>query len=1087
MRWRFRQHPRVLGPCPPPARLPGRRARPRQRETRDGATRRDAARRARARPRVLSPNAACAAYRDDRIARREGRPFVRSSASTRPTAARGRAREARSLDLGRTDERGEAPGEGASEDAASRAKGSMSGTTPPSDPGWTEVDDYEIAAIARFERQALDERSRSPTRSLQERPAAPAPVAGGRAGVGGRAPFGRSAPRTSTLACDDFDWLIAGDDGAGEPVQEGEAEDRPIDEDQQGEPVQWTWCSRGGEGEQASRTSSSARPLLGASSRVGEKIEVGYAQSDAQRHPPGRLGGRTKGGGDLAGRRTPSLERLDSLSLGAFLPASLVAALHGDTSAPVLHAWQIECLSLPGVLEGRNLAFAAPTGAGKSLVATTLLLRRVFATGRPALVVLPYVSLCEQWTKALERPMRVMGRSVARAFGSASAPLPNDAGAVVCTIERANLLVNRLLAAGELDTLCCCVVDELHMVADPYRGHQLETLLANLRYAASMSAEASSRHQEPPPGARAAPETSQGAFVVSRGLSSSGSARDGGAEDGAFPCGDRALDRAPANGLGMPPSRLPDDRRASRHATVTALGAGRGETSGTVFSAVARTFLPVDAVGDPAALQIVGMSATIGNVEKIGAWLDAATFLTRFRPVVLHESVKVGNELQDVSGRVVRRLQPPFNWPHWDRDLVCWLALETAKQGRQVLVFCATKHLCEVAARNVAALWSRGPRGCPPASSALTTSSDGDKDALAPLIAVGVAFHHAGLSPDRRRYVERLFMAGKVKVLVATSTLAVGVNLPARRVIIQHGYVRLPSPEYALSPELYAQMAGRAGRCGFDDEGECILVAGPCMSSHRARELIAAGGGEVSSRLANGDGMRRGILDAVAAGMVSTPEDIRAYLASTLLAATGDPKVSLARRARPSCSRMPQRRGEREGVLGKEGAVRTSESRRERGGLHLGAVSFAFATAIQRRRHSNTTPLVSLARAACSRATPATVCACSPRAVPSCAGNPSCSLFFFHGLQIAVSTVKDATKWLVERGSLLKWSNVESRYYATALGKACFESGMSPDHCVEIHVRAKRRSGSMRATRRHESRCLQLPVHLAAFSAFLPG
>lgn len=57
-----------------------------------------------------------------------------------------------------------------------------------------------------------------------------------------------------------------------------------------------------------------------------------------------------------------------------------------------------------------------------------------------------------------------------------------NTGVVVCTIERANILINRMLESNELEMLSCLVVDELHMLGDSQRGYQLELLLTKLRY-----------------------------------------------------------------------------------------------------------------------------------------------------------------------------------------------------------------------------------------------------------------------------------------------------------------------------------------------------------------------------------------------------------------------------------------------------------------------------------------------------------------------------------------------------------------------------------------------------------------------------
>ena len=72
----------------------------------------------------------------------------------------------------------------------------------------------------------------------------------------------------------------------------------------------------------------------------------------------------------------------------------------------LLYEWQAQALLQDGVMDGRNLVYCAPTSGGKSLVAEILALRRLYATGKAALLVLPFVSLCAEkaahWEKVLE-------------------------------------------------------------------------------------------------------------------------------------------------------------------------------------------------------------------------------------------------------------------------------------------------------------------------------------------------------------------------------------------------------------------------------------------------------------------------------------------------------------------------------------------------------------------------------------------------------------------------------------------------------------------------------------------------------------
>ena len=88
----------------------------------------------------------------------------------------------------------------------------------------------------------------------------------------------------------------------------------------------------------------------------------------------------------------------------------MLGAARRNHSCCFILCCQAEALNRPGVLTGRNLVFCAPTSSGKSIVADVLMLRRLHATRRPALYVLPYVALCSERVAKLKKYMAPLGR-----------------------------------------------------------------------------------------------------------------------------------------------------------------------------------------------------------------------------------------------------------------------------------------------------------------------------------------------------------------------------------------------------------------------------------------------------------------------------------------------------------------------------------------------------------------------------------------------------------------------------------------------------------------------------------------------------
>ena len=428
------------------------------------------------------------------------------------------------------------------------------------------------------------------------------------------------------------------------------------------------------------------------------------------------------------------------------------------------------------------------------------MLRRIIETKKQGLLVLPYVSLCEEKASQLQTLASAFGKEVFKCYGShrIGRTLPGSEYAlIVCTIEKANALVTRMIEDEALERLCIVVADEIHMVGDPNRGYLLELLMTKLKHS------------------------------VMSGVA--GDIRYGGE------------------------------------------------------------------------IQLVGMSATLPNVDQIASWLQAELFISKERPVPLEHLVLVGSELKNrnlESVREIDALPKKDGIEIEDDDMIGALSWEVVSHDHSVLIFCPTKRSCEQTAEKLAKLLdiqaNKKLREIRETIVLEISQFSTTRQDLLECIKSGVAYHHAGLSPEERSGVEKAYRSGACRILTATSTLAAGVNLPARRVIFKEAKVGMN----VLDPTRYKQMAGRAGRAGIDSLGESVLVETDGVKEDKLKDIINGEDTPIKSCLELGQGkssrrdctlsrtMTRSMLEAISSGLVCTTEDVKQYLQCTFLSAT---------------------------------------------------------------------------------------------------------------------------------------------------------------------------------------------------------
>jgi helicase len=273
-------------------------------------------------------------------------------------------------------------------------------------------------------------------------------------------------------------------------------------------------------------------------------------------------------------------------------------------------------------------------------------------------------------------------------------------------------------------------------------------------------------------------------------------------------------------------------------------------------------------------MQVIGLSATIGNPQLLAGWLGAELVTSTWRPVDLRQGVYWNDRIHFREGdRPVKQVSKNFE------DLN--LCLDTIAEGGQCLVFVSSRRNAEAFAKRAAgAIKSEDPDLKSYADKLEATADTEMAKSLAMCVAKGSAFHHAGLSRDERKIVEEGFRKGSIKCISSTPTLAAGLNLPARRVIIRD-YLRFAAGEgmQPIPASEYHQMAGRAGRPRLDPYGEAVLIA---KDAGQVEELfewyIEAPAEEVHSKIAEPTALYTHVLSLIAAGFAGTHQELAAFM-----------------------------------------------------------------------------------------------------------------------------------------------------------------------------------------------------------------
>jgi ATP-dependent RNA helicase HelY len=274
-------------------------------------------------------------------------------------------------------------------------------------------------------------------------------------------------------------------------------------------------------------------------------------------------------------------------------------------------------------------------------------------------------------------------------------------------------------------------------------------------------------------------------------------------------------------------------------------------------------------------VQVISLSATVSNAEEFGEWLgevrgETEVIVSEIRPIPLFQHVLIGNRLMDlfeqpgkINPEILQREREAIRRSSLDRnrrgrydepsdrmsraDIIEKLQRENLLPA---ITFIFSRVGCDAAVKQClhAGLRLTSPEERTEIrQTALRYTQNIAEEDLEVLgfqewltaLERGIAAHHAGLLPSFKGAVEDLFQRGLVKAVFATETLALGINMPARTVVLEklikfNGEAHVP-----ITPGEYTQLTGRAGRRGIDIEGNAVIQWSPTVDSASAAGLAS--------------------------------------------------------------------------------------------------------------------------------------------------------------------------------------------------------------------------------------------------------
>lgn len=283
-------------------------------------------------------------------------------------------------------------------------------------------------------------------------------------------------------------------------------------------------------------------------------------------------------------------------------------------------------------------------------------------------------------------------------------------------------------------------------------------------------------------------------------------------------------------------------------------------------------------------LQIIGLSATIGNDEELSKWINAQIFKSNYRPTKLKKGVLFDSKIY------YKPNSKQINLNSENPDCLLALADDSISKNKQILIFYSTKKNTENEANKLSKFISE-KLNKEEKQKLIKISNKILKVLETPtvqcikisnLVKEGVAFHHSGLLSKQRNYIEEAFKSNLIKIICSTTTLSLGINLPAHTVLVKNIYRFNNYSSKLINTNEVLQLFGRAGRPKYDKEGIGLIFLNSKKDFEKVfKKYINAKPEDIYSKLAIAPLLRSHILAFISQDFLNSLEDIENFISQT--------------------------------------------------------------------------------------------------------------------------------------------------------------------------------------------------------------